>query len=36
MVVFTMLFIGLTSMPIMIGYTNNNYEKNKGVHYVKC
>ena len=34
MVDFTMLFIGLTSTPIMIGYTYN-YEKNKGVHYVK-
>ena len=33
MVGFTMLFLGLTSMVIMIGYTN---EKNKGVHYVKC
>jgi hypothetical protein len=34
MIVFTMLFIGLTSMPIMIGYTNNNYEKGEK-HYVK-
>ena len=34
MVVFTMLFIGLTYMPIMIGYTNNNYEKGEK-HYVK-
>ena len=35
MLVFTMFFIGLTFIPIMIGY-NYNYEKNKGVHYVKC
>ena len=34
MVEFTKLFLGLTSLPILIGYTNN-YEKNKGVHYVK-
>jgi hypothetical protein len=32
MVEFTMLFIGLTSMMVMIGYTNEN---KKGVHYVK-
>ena len=32
MVDFIMLFLGLTSMMVMIGYT---YEKNKGVHYVK-
>jgi len=28
------LFIGLTSTPNMIGYTNNNYEKGEK-HYVK-
>ena len=33
MLVFTMIFLGLTFTPVLIGYT---YEKNKGVHYVKC
>jgi len=34
MVDFTTIFLGLTSTPIMIGYTNNNYEKGEK-HYVK-